>query len=507
MKLSKPKYIFVTGGVASSLGKGIISASIARLLQARGYSVTIQKLDPYINVDPGTLNPYEHGECYVTEDGAETDLDLGHYERFTNQPTSKANNVTTGRIYKSVIEKERKGEYLGKTVQVIPHITDEIKRRIQLLAQTKKYDVIITEIGGTVGDIESQPFIESVRQLRYSLGHKNTALVHLTLIPYMAASGEMKTKPTQHSVKALLENGLQPDILVLRAEHTLTSALKRKVALFCNVDANAVMESIDVPTIYEVPIKIKHPSKKIEIALVGKYTELPDAYKSISESFIHAGAVNDCKVKLRYVNSEKVTAETAASLLGRMSGILVAPGFGNRGIEGKIEAVRFARENGIPFLGICLGMQCAVIEFARHVMGLSDANSSEMEQATAHPVIDLMEEQKGVTAKGGTMRLGAYPCTLKKGSKVAAAYGKLNISERHRHRYEFNNDYLAQFEAAGMKAVGVNPDTNLVEAVEVENHPWFVGVQYHPEYKSTVLSPSPLFVAFVKAALAYAEKK
>ena len=540
MKLSKPKYIFVTGGVASSLGKGIISASIARLLQARGYSVTIQKLDPYINVDPGTLNPYEHGECYVTEDGAETDLDLGHYERFTNQPTSKSNNVTTGRIYKSVIEKERKGEYLGKTVQVIPHITDEIKRRIQLLAQTKKYDVIITEIGGTVGDIESLPFIESVRQLRYSLGHKNTALVHLTLIPYMAASGEMKTKPTQHSVKALLENGLQPDILVLRAEHTLTSALKRKVALFCNVDANAVMESIDVPTIYEVPIKmheqhldevvldklnlpadkepdmaawsafvgkIKHPSKKIEIALVGKYTELPDAYKSISESFIHAGAVNDCKVKLRYVNSEKVTAETAASLLGRMSGILVAPGFGNRGIEGKIEAVRFARENGIPFLGICLGMQCAVIEFARHVMGLSDANSSEMEQATAHPVIDLMEEQKGVTAKGGTMRLGAYPCALKKGSKVAAAYGKLNISERHRHRYEFNNDYLEQFEAAGMQAVGINPDTGLVEVVEVANHPWFVGTQYHPEYKSTVLKPSPLFVAFVGAALKYAGEK
>ena len=540
MKLSKPKYIFVTGGVASSLGKGIISASIARLLQARGYSVTIQKLDPYINVDPGTLNPYEHGECYVTEDGAETDLDLGHYERFTNQPTSKANNVTTGRIYKSVIEKERKGEYLGKTVQVIPHITDEIKRRIQLLAQTKKYDVIITEIGGTVGDIESQPFIESVRQLRYSLGHKNTALVHLTLIPYMAASGEMKTKPTQHSVKALLENWLQPDILVLRAEHTLTSALKRKVALFCNVDANAVMESIDVPTIYEVPLKmheqhldevvldklnlpadkepdmaawsafvekVKHPSKKIEIALVGKYTELPDAYKSICESFIHAGAVNDCKVKLRYVNSEKITRENVAAQLGKMSGILVAPGFGNRGIEGKIEAVRFARENNVPFLGICLGMQCAVIEFARHALGLADANSSEMEQTTSHPVIDLMEEQKGVTAKGGTMRLGAYPCTLKKGSKVAAAYGKLNISERHRHRYEFNNDYLEQFEAAGMKAVGVNPDTNLVEVVEIENHPWFVGTQYHPEYKSTVLSPSPLFVAFVKAALAYAEKK
>ena len=510
MKLSKPKYIFVTGGVASSLGKGIISASIARLLQARGYTVTIQ------------------------------DLDLGHYERFTNQPTSKSNNVTTGRIYKSVIEKERKGEYLGKTVQVIPHITDEIKRRIQLLAQTKKYDVIITEIGGTVGDIESQPFIESVRQLRYSLGYRNTALVHLTLIPYMAASGELKTKPTQHSVKALLENGLQPDILVLRAEHPLSTALKRKVALFCNVDANAVMESIDVPTIYEVPLKmheqhldevvldklnltadkepdmaawsafvekVKHPSKKIEIALVGKYTELPDAYKSICESFIHAGAVNDCKVKLRYVNSEKITRESAGAQLGKMSGILVAPGFGNRGIEGKIEAVRFARENNIPFLGICLGMQCAVIEFARHVLNLADANSSEMEQATAHPVIDLMEEQKGVTAKGGTMRLGAYPCALKKGSKVAAAYGKLNISERHRHRYEFNNDYLEQFEAAGMKAVGVNPDTNLVEVVEIENHPWFVGTQYHPEYKSTVLSPSPLFVAFVKAALAYAEKK
>ena len=540
MKLSKPKYIFVTGGVASSLGKGIISASIARLLQARGYSVTIQKLDPYINVDPGTLNPYEHGECYVTEDGAETDLDLGHYERFTNQPTSKANNVTTGRIYKSVIEKERKGEYLGKTVQVIPHITDEIKRRIQLLAQKKVYDVIITEIGGTVGDIESLPFIESVRQLRYSLGYKNTALVHLTLIPYMAASGELKTKPTQHSVKALLENGLQPDILVLRTEHPLSVNLRRKVALFCNVDANAVMESIDVPTIYEVPQKmhdqhldevvlqkldlpadkepdmtawnalvdkIKHPSKKIEIALVGKYTELPDAYKSICESFIHAGAVNDCKVKLRYVNSEKITRESAAAQLGKMSGILVAPGFGNRGIEGKIEAVRFARENNIPFLGICLGMQCAVIEFARHVMGLSDANSSEMEQATAHPVIDLMEEQKGVTAKGGTMRLGAYPCALKKGSKVAAAYGKLNISERHRHRYEFNNDYLEQFEAAGMQAVGINPDTGLVEVVEVANHPWFVGTQYHPEYKSTVLKPSPLFVAFVGAALKYAGEK
>lgn len=539
MKLSRPKYIFVTGGVASSLGKGIISASMARLLQARGYSVTIQKLDPYINVDPGTLNPYEHGECYVTEDGAETDLDLGHYERFTNQPTSRANNVTTGRIYKSVIEKERKGEYLGKTVQVIPHITDEIKRRIQLLAQRKEYDIIITEIGGTVGDIESLPFIESVRQLRYSLGYKSTALVHLTLIPYMAASGELKTKPTQHSVKALLENGLQPDILVLRTEHPLSMNLRRKVALFCNVDANAVMESIDVPTIYEVPMKmhdqhldtvvlskldlpadkepdmtawnalvdkIKHPSKKLEVALVGKYTELPDAYKSISESFIHAGAANDCKVKVRYVNSEKLTRENIDEKLCKMDGVLVAPGFGNRGIEGKIEAVRFAREHKIPFLGICLGMQCAVIEYARHVLGIKDANSSEMD-STSHPVIDLMEEQKGVTAKGGTMRLGAYPCTLTKGSKAAAAYGRLNISERHRHRYEFNNDYLQQFEDAGMKAVGVNPDTSLVEVVEVENHPWFVGVQYHPEYKSTVLSPSPLFVAFVKAALKYAEEK
>ncbi|WP_295940378.1 CTP synthase [uncultured Alistipes sp.] len=539
MKISKPKYIFVTGGVASSLGKGIISATIARLLQARGYSVTIQKLDPYINVDPGTLNPYEHGECYVTDDGAETDLDLGHYERFTNQPTSKANNVTTGRIYSSVIEKERKGEYLGKTVQVIPHITDEIKRRIQLLAQKKVYDVIITEVGGTVGDIESLPFIESVRQLRYSLGAKNTALVHLTLIPYMAASGELKTKPTQHSVKTLLENGLQPDVLVLRSEHPLSMELRRKVALFCNVDANAVMESIDVPTIYEMPLKmheqhldevlleklglpvenepdmaaweafvdkVKHPAKTIEIALVGKYTELPDAYKSISESFIHAGAANDCKVKLKYINSEKLTAENVAEKLGKMAGILVAPGFGNRGIEGKIEAVRFARENKIPFLGICLGMQCAVIEFARNVLGLSDANSSEM-AATPNPVIDLMEEQKGVTAKGGTMRLGAYPCTLKKGSKTAGAYGKLDISERHRHRYEFNNNYLEQYEAAGMKAVGVNPDTGLVEVVEVDNHPWFVGTQYHPEYKSTVLSPSPLFVAFVKAALKHTEGK
>ena len=535
MKLAKPKYIFVTGGVASSLGKGIISASIARLLQARGYSVTIQKLDPYINVDPGTLNPYEHGECYVTEDGAETDLDLGHYERFTNQPTSKANNVTTGRIYKSVIEKERKGEYLGKTVQVIPHITDEIKRRIQLLGQQKTYDIIITEIGGTVGDIESLPFIESVRQLRYMLGYRDTALVHLTLIPYMSASGELKTKPTQHSVKALLENGLQPDILVLRTEHPLSMALRRKVALFCNVDANAVMESIDVPTIYEVPLKmheqhldevvleklnlpadsepdmtawsafvekIKHPSRTIDIALVGKYTELHDAYKSISESFIHAGASNDCHVKLSYVNSEKLNRENVAEKLGRMAGILVAPGFGNRGIEGKIEAVRFARENGVPFLGICLGMQCAVIEFARNVLGYEDADSTEMRKTT-HPVIDLMEEQKNVMDKGGTMRLGAYPCRITAPSHLFDAYGTDLIYERHRHRYEFNNDYTETFTAAGLKPVGINPDSNLVEAVELEGHPWFIGVQYHPEYKSTVSRPHPLFKAFVAAAMRY----
>ncbi len=539
MKLTKSKYIFVTGGVASSLGKGIISASLARLLQARGYTVTIQKLDPYINVDPGTLNPYEHGECYVTEDGAETDLDLGHYERFTSMPTSKANNVTTGKIYQSVIEKERKGEFLGKTVQVIPHITDEIKRRIQLLGQHKKYDFIITEIGGTVGDIESQPFIESVRQLRYALGHQNSVLVHLTLIPYMAASGELKTKPTQHSVKALLENGLQPDILVLRSEHSLTAEIRRKVGLFCNVDPNAVMESIDVPTIYEVPNKmyaqnldkvvcqklglsaeeepdmakwsefvekVKNPKHNIEIALVGKYTELPDAYKSISESFIHAGATNNTKVKLTYINSEKLTAENIADRLGDKAAILVAPGFGSRGIEGKILAVKFARESKIPFLGICLGMQCAVIEFARNVLGYSDAHSSEMNPVTSHPVIDLMEEQKGITAKGGTMRLGAYPCSLTAGTKVAEAYAAEAISERHRHRYEFNSNYREEYEAAGMKAAGVNPETGLVEVVEVDNHPWFVGTQYHPEYKSTVLNPHPLFVAFVRAALIHSGK-
>ncbi len=539
MKLSKPKYIFVTGGVASSLGKGIISASIARLLQARGYSVTIQKLDPYINVDPGTLNPYEHGECYVTEDGTETDLDLGHYERFTSIQTTKNNNVTTGKIYQCVIDKERSGEFLGKTVQVIPHITDEIKRRIQLLGTTKKYDVIITEIGGTVGDIESLPFIESVRQLRYQLGYQNTVLVHLTLIPYMAASGELKTKPTQHSVKELLSYGLQPDVLVLRSEHVLSDDIRRKVALFCNVTPEAVVESIDVPTIYEVPLRmhaqnldgvllsklgleseqepdmteweafverVKNPKSIVNIALVGKYTELPDAYKSISESFIHAGAVNECKVKLHYINSERLTIDNVADQLGNMSAIMVAPGFGNRGIEGKLVAVRYARENNVPFFGICLGMQCAVIEFARNVLGWHDANSSEMVQ-TKYPVIDLMEEQKGITAKGGTMRLGGYPCHLSKGSRVAEAYGTQNIVERHRHRYEFNNSFLADFEAAGMKAVGQNPDTGLVEVVEIASHRWFVGTQYHPEYHSTAANPHPLFVAFVREALKFRDEK
>lgn len=533
------KYIFVTGGVASSLGKGIISASLAKLLQARGYTVTIQKLDPYINIDPGTLNPYEHGECYVTEDGAETDLDLGHYERFIGRPTSQANNVTTGRIYQSVINKERRGEFLGKTVQVIPHITDEIKRCVQLLGQKKKYDVVITEIGGTVGDIESSPYLEAVRQLRYELGVGNTLIIHLTLIPFMSASGELKTKPTQHSVKMLLENGLQPDILVLRTEKTLTTEVKKKVALFCNVEADAVIESVDVKTIYEVPLrmldqkldlvalrklhldvdrpidlakwcefvdKVKHPDKEVRIALVGKYTELPDAYKSISESFIHAGAANNARVKLEYINSEKLTIDNISDKLGKMSGILVAPGFGHRGLEGKILAVQYARENRVPFFGICLGMQCSVIEYARNVLGLREANSTET-APSKDPVIDLMEAQKGVTEKGGTMRLGAYACTLVKDSHAAKAYGKLEISERHRHRYEFNNSYKEQLESAGLKATGINSDTGLVEIVEIPTHPWFVGVQFHPEYKSTVVSPHPLFIDFVKAALANLELK
>ncbi len=530
------KYVFVTGGVTSSLGKGIISASLAKLLQSRGYSVTIQKLDPYINVDPGTLNPYEHGECFVTEDGAETDLDLGHYERFLNIHTTKGNNVTTGKIYQTVINKERRGEYLGKTVQVIPHITDEIKRRIKLLGTKQKFDVVITEIGGTVGDIESLPYIEAVRQLRWELGPTNSAFVHLTLVPFLAASRELKTKPTQHSVKVMLENGIQPDVLVLRTEHPLNVEIRRKVALFCNVDLDSVIESIDVSTIYEVPLlmqkekldeivlrklnlpigeepqmkpwkqfvsKLKNPKNRVRIGLVGKYVELPDAYKSIVEALIHAGASNEAKVEIVSVHSEDINEVTIQDKLGSLKGILVAPGFGHRGIEGKILACKFARENGIPFFGICLGMQCAVIEFARNVLGMENAHSTEMMHTTPYPVIDLMENQKGVTDKGGTMRLGAYPCSIKKDSKAYEAYNKTEVSERHRHRYEFNNTYLAQFEQKGMRPVGINPETCLVEMIEIPNHPWFISVQFHPEYKSTVMDPHPLFVNFVKAALNY----
>ncbi|MBO5985045.1 MAG: CTP synthase [Rikenellaceae bacterium] len=536
MKLSKPKYIFVTGGVASSLGKGIISATVARLLQARGYSVTVQKFDPYINAEPGRLNPYEHGESYVTEDGTECDLDLGHYERFTSITTTMNNTVTTGKIYREILEKERRGDYMGKTVQVIPHITDEIKRRIQLLGATKKYDVIISEIGGTVGDIESLPYIESVRQLRNQLGYQNSLLIHLAWVPYMAAAHEMKTKPTQHSVKELQSEGVQPDVLVLRAEHSLAEDVRRKVALFCNVTEDAVVESIDVPTIYEVPLrmrdqhlddvilrklgisdaeepnlkswsefvdKIKNPKYNVEVALVGKYTELPDAYKSINESFIHAGAVNHCKVKVHYIPAEQVTDENAAELLGGVSGIFVAPGSGVRGFEGKVAAVRYARENNVPFFGVGLGMQASIIEFARDVLGMQDAQSRELDPQTKSPIIDLMEEQKKATEKGSTMRLGGYTCALKAGSKAAKAYGSESVVERHRHRYEFNNVFLAQFEAAGMEATGVNPETGLVEVLELKQHPWFVAVQYNPEYKSTVSTPAPLFVAFVAAAMEY----
>ena len=540
MKLSKPKYIFVTGGVASSLGKGVISASVAQLLQARGYSVTVQKFDPYINADPGKLNPYEHGESYVTEDGTECDLDLGHYERFTSITTTTNNTVTTGKIYQSILEKERRGEYMGKTVQVIPHITDEIKRRIQLLGATKKYDVIISEIGGTVGDIESLPYIESVRQLRNELGYQNSVLIHLAWVPYMAVASELKTKPTQHSVKELQSEGVQPDVLVLRAEHSLPEEVRRKVALFCNVTPDAVVESVDKPTIYEVPLsmrdqrlddvilrklgvaddgepdlaswkefveKVKNPKKRVEVALVGKYTELPDAYKSINESFIHAGASNHCKVKVHYVAAESITRENVAEKLGNVSGVFVAPGSGNRGFEGKLEAVRYARENNVPFFGVCLGMESAVVEFARNVLGMSDAHSREMDPQTKNPVVDIMEEQKKVMAKDGTMRLGGFACTLKSGSKSAAAYGKESIVERHRHRFEFNSKYLDQFEKAGMIAVGTNPETGLVEAVELKNHPWFVGVLFNPEYHSTVATPAPLFVAFVAAALEYQKSK
>jgi len=537
MNMPGTKYIFVTGGVTSSLGKGIVSASLAKLLQARGHSVTIQKLDPYINVDPGTLNPYEHGECFVTDDGAETDLDLGHYERYLNVPTSQDNNVTTGRIYQHVINREREGAYLGKTVQVIPHITDEIKRRIRLLGETGKYDLVITEIGGTVGDIESLPYIEAVRQLRWDLGPNDCLVIHLTLLPYLPTTGELKTKPTQHSVKTLLESGVQPDILVCRADRKIPEDQKRKIALFCNVNVNAVIESIDAETIYDVPLlmhkekldtvvlsKLKMPAKaepdlgawkqflgvlknpvhEVDIALVGKYVELKDAYKSIAEAFIHAGVANECRVNLHWIHSESITPETVQAKLKGMKGILVAPGFGDRGIEGKIAAVRYAREQKVPFFGICLGMQCAVIEFARNVLGLQRANSTEMDGATPHPVIDFMEDQKKITRKGGTMRLGGYPCRLKKGSKAAAVYADTSVRERHRHRYEFNNAYIEQYEAAGMLASGINPDSNLVEVVELKNHPWFIGVQFHPEYRSTVQNPHPLFVRFVEAALAEA---
>lgn len=529
------KYIFVTGGVTSSLGKGIISASLGKLLQSRGLSVTIQKFDPYINVDPGTLNPYEHGECYVTDDGAETDLDLGHYERFLGKPSSQDNNVTTGRIYQTVIIKERAGDYLGKTVQVVPHITDEIKRRIRALGKTGEYDVVISEIGGTVGDIESLPYLEAIRQIRLELGSSNAITIHLTLIPYLRAAGELKTKPTQHSVKELLQTGNQPDILVCRTEHPLTDDLRRKISLFCNVDRHSVIEAIDADTIYDVPLlmkdehldtlvlsklnleantepnltawraflkKLKEPKHIIKIGLVGKYNELPDAYKSIYESFVHAGASNECKVEIEPIHAEALEViDQIGDVLGELDGVLVAPGFGERGIEGKINAIRYLRENGIPFFGICLGLQCAVVEFARNVLGLEDAYSTEMKSDAAHPVIDLMPDQKNIRIKGGTMRLGAYACEIREGSLAAKAYNTNIVYERHRHRYELNNEYLKDFEAKGLIASGINPDTKLVEILELENHPFFLGTQYHPELKSTVESPHPLFVAFVKACL------
>lgn len=529
----KTKYIFVTGGVTSSLGKGIISASLAKLLQGRGYSVTIQKLDPYINIDPGTLNPYEHGECYVTQDGAETDLDLGHYERFLNIETSQSNNITTGRIYQNVINKERRGDYLGKTVQVIPHITDEIKRCIQILGNTHDYDFVITEIGGTVGDIESLPYIETVRQLKWEMG-TDCLVIHLTLVPYLAAAGELKTKPTQHSVKQLLELGVQPDILVCRTEHDLNEELRQKIAKFCNVAPDAVIESIDAETIYDVPALMqkeeldivvleklgmptegeadltkwnqfidrhKNPKKSIRIGLVGKYIELKDSYKSIVESFIHAGAVNEVSVDLVWLHSESIDSKNVAKKMRGLKGLLVAPGFGERGIDGKIEAIRYARENGLPFIGICLGMQCAVIEFARNVLGLKDAHTTEINPETPDPVISLMKEQKSIQEKGGTMRLGAYNCEIKPDTLAFDIYRKPLISERHRHRFEFNNDYKDTFEKAGMIASGINPDNGLVEIIEIPSHPWFIGVQFHPEYKSTVANPHPMFIQFVKAAV------
>lgn len=528
------RFVFVTGGVTSSLGKGIISASLAKLLQARGFTVTIQKLDPYINIDPGTLNPYEHGECYVTEDGAETDLDLGHYERFLNVPTSQANNVTTGRIYQAVIEKERRGDYLGETVQVIPHITDEIKYRIRLLGECRKYDFVITEIGGTVGDIESLPYIEAIRQLKWEMG-TNSLVIHLTLIPYLSAAKELKTKPTQHSVKTMLEYGVQPDILVCRTEKPLNQGIRNKIALFCNVDASSVIESIDTNSIYKVPLlmkaerldsvvlkktkapakrppslkkwegfirKLETPRKTIDIGLVGKYVELVDAYKSIIEALIHAGTENHCKVNLRLIHSEQLDDNNLVEKLAGLKGLIVAPGFGDRGIEGKISAITYVRKNNIPFFGICLGMQCAMIEFARNVLNIPHAHSTEMAPSTPDPVIDIMEEQKKVHIKGGTMRLGAYPCQLKPMSLAQKIYGKELISERHRHRYEVNNTYLERFEKAGLIPSGINPETELVEIVELKDHPWFIGVQFHPEYKSTVDAPHPLFIDFVRAAKA-----
>lgn len=537
------KYIFVTGGVTSSLGKGIIAASLAKLLQARGFKVTIQKFDPYLNVDPGTLNPYEHGECYVTDDGAETDLDLGHYERFLNTPTSQANNVTTGRIYQTVINKERAGDYLGKTVQVIPHITDEIKRRVQLLGHNNEYDIVITELGGTVGDIESLPYLESLRQLRWELGKDNCLVVHLTLIPYLKAAQELKTKPTQHSVKELLNTGIQPDVLVCRTEHPISMDIRRKLALFCNVDVSSVIEAIDADSIYGVPIKmlkenldttvisklrlqdkkepdlkawktflnkLRNPSKEINIGLVGKYNELQDAYKSIHEAFVHGGAVNECKVRVTPIHSEKLEeldADRLRAMLSKFDGVLVAPGFGERGIEGKIRSIKVIRENNIPFFGICLGMQCAAVEFARNVAGIKGASSTEVDPNTENPIIDLMPDQKGVTKKGGTMRLGAYACDLRRKSKASGAYGKLKINERHRHRYEFNNVYKEQFDKLGLVASGVNPDTGLVEIIELKGHPWFLATQFHPELKSTVENPHPLFVAFVKACLEYKQER
>lgn len=535
------KYIFVTGGVSSSLGKGIIAASLAKLLQARGFNVTIQKFDPYINVDPGTLNPYEHGECYVTDDGAETDLDLGHYERFLNTPTSQANNITTGRVYQTVINKERAGDYLGKTVQVVPHITDEIKRNVQLLGQTNQFDIVITELGGTVGDIESLPYLEALRQLRWELGTDNCLVVHLTLIPYLKAAKELKTKPTQHSVKELQKNGIQPDILVCRTEYPINMEIRRKLALFCNVDITSVVESIDAETIYDVPLlmskenldttvisklrlkdrkepdltkwktflgKLKNPVHEVRIGLVGKYNELQDAYKSIHEAFVHGGAVNETRVIVVPIHSEELEVNLAYvdKKLEDLHGILVAPGFGERGIEGKLAAIKYVRENKIPFFGICLGMQCAVVEYARNVLKLSCAASTEVNPSTENPVIDLMSGQKRITKKGGTMRLGSYGCTLKKKSISYQAYKSVHIHERHRHRYEFNNNYLELFEKSDLQPIGFHPELNLVEIVELKNHPWFVGVQFHPELKSTVENPHPLFVSFIKACLEYARK-